>query len=122
MVNEQYRNPYGFINPIKDPKYFAGRHEVLNLKALILFKLSRLKESIECYDEVLGIDPDNDIALYNKACFLAELGDIKEALKCLEKAIKMNKRSVKLARQDESLQKLKNEKRFQELIESKNEL
>jgi tetratricopeptide (TPR) repeat protein len=96
--------------------------DALNLKALILFKLSRHKESIECCDEALRIDPNNGMALYNKARFLAKLGDIKEALKCLEKAIKMNKRFVKLARQDESLQKLKNEKRFQELIESKNEL
>jgi tetratricopeptide (TPR) repeat protein len=117
---DDYENALSYI----DKALEIERNNIiaLNLKALILFKLSRHKESIECCDEVLRIDPNNEMALYNKACFLAELGDKEEALKCLEKAIKINKRFVKLARQDESLQKLKNEKGFRELIESKNEL
>jgi len=43
MVSEQYRNPYDFINPIKDQKYFAGRYKELQEIDYYL-ELSRSKE------------------------------------------------------------------------------
>jgi tetratricopeptide (TPR) repeat protein len=95
--------------------------EALILKSVILSKLSRDKEAIECCDEILKIDPNNGAALYNKACFMAKLGDKENALKCLEKAIEIDEKFIEIARKDESLLHLKDEKRFQELIK-KNDL
>jgi tetratricopeptide (TPR) repeat protein len=43
MVNEQYGNPYDFINPVRDPRFFAGRYEELNEIEYYL-ELSRSKE------------------------------------------------------------------------------
>jgi|GEM_PF-3272480 hypothetical protein len=51
-----------------------------------------------------------------KGCFEAKLGNLVEALKCLEKAIEADRKFIELANSDEDLAILKNDKRFQILI------
>lgn len=50
-------------------------------------------ESIEWAEKALKINPNNDIALFNKAWALTDLGKPKEALKYSERALKINLRN-----------------------------
>ena len=76
---------------------------------------SQIKEALEYCDRALTIDPTNAIALYDKACFLAELGDKDKALEYFKKAIELNKELVKAAKEDECFKSLKDVREFQEL-------
>jgi tetratricopeptide (TPR) repeat protein len=109
-----YESALGYVDKILASEQQNVR--ALILKSLALSKLSHYKEAIECCDKILGINPNNAIALYNKARFLAELGDKENALRCLERTIEIDKKFIEIAKKDESFSNLKKEKRFQELI------
>lgn len=61
--------------------------ETLLNKGFILEKIDKVKESNNCYDEILAIDPNNKFALNNKASNLIRIGSFEEALELANKAL-----------------------------------
>ena len=70
-------------------------------KALALEKLGKYEESIECYDKILEIDPNDARAWYNKGTSLSEhvnpydgssyaKSKAEEAIKCFEKVLEID--------------------------------
>lgn len=60
--------------------------EILNKKGYELNQLGKHSESIECYDEVLTVEPNNLLALKNKGFALKQLGKHEDALECIQRA------------------------------------
>ena len=56
-----------------------------NRKGNALMELSRFHEAVNCYDEALTLDPENDIILSNKGLPSLNLGALMRPLKSLEK-------------------------------------
>jgi len=52
--------------------------------------LSRYTEALECYDEVLEINPQFALAWLNKGWALGALGRYTEALECYDEAIEID--------------------------------
>jgi len=85
-------------------------------KGIILDILLRRNEAFKCYDEALRINPENDFALYNKAC-TANLEKRKdEAIDLLKKSIDINPTYKALAKYDKDFIDLHNDERFLALL------
>ena len=56
-------------------------------KGFAFKNLKDLEKSIECYDEVLKINPDDMFSWYQKGSALESLGRYGEAMKCYDKAL-----------------------------------
>ncbi len=52
--------------------------------------MGQKKEALIYFDKSLKIQPDDVITLHNKSSALSELGRFDEALKCVNKALKLN--------------------------------
>ncbi len=82
-------------------KIKGGSAEAWNSKGSVLVKLYRFREAISCFDEAIRIDPNYDLAWSAKAVAInslfalqeANLGELKEALKYVGEAIKLNPNS-----------------------------
>ncbi|MFX1391574.1 MAG: tetratricopeptide repeat protein [Promethearchaeota archaeon] len=73
-----------------DEKY----DRVWNNKGMVLSKLGRREDAIECYNKAIEIEEKFDLAWYNKGTVLFKLGKIDEAIKCLNKAIEIDEKFV----------------------------
>eukprot|EP00357_Protocruzia_adherens_P014730 CAMPEP_0115034632 /NCGR_PEP_ID=MMETSP0216-20121206/40783_1 /TAXON_ID=223996 /ORGANISM="Protocruzia adherens, Strain Boccale" /LENGTH=77 /DNA_ID=CAMNT_0002413587 /DNA_START=81 /DNA_END=314 /DNA_ORIENTATION=+ len=52
--------------------------------------MKRYTEAIECYDQVLALDPNAAVAYNNKGFALRSLNKVREAVECYEKALKLD--------------------------------
>lgn len=74
-------------------------------------------KAIDTFNEVLKIKPEFPLALYNKACAFARIGNQKQALNNLENAIKYGKGQYSsVAVEDSALLPISNAKKFKELV------
>jgi len=92
--------------------------EALEAKGICLLQSGRLEESIESFNEVLKYDPGNVSALYNKACALSRSNKVDVALKCLEKAILIDKNVAQQAREDHDFNNIRENPIFKKLTEN----
>jgi tetratricopeptide (TPR) repeat protein len=68
----------------------VGPSDSWNLKGLILNKLGRYEEAINCFDFALDINPENYYAWANKGDVLYDQGRYEEAIKCYDSATAIN--------------------------------
>jgi tetratricopeptide (TPR) repeat protein len=73
-------------------------------------------EAIVAYEKVIAIDPNFHQAWYNKACSYAMLANSDLALQNLKTAIKLNITYKYDVKSDTSFDKIRDDKRFQALI------
>lgn len=59
------------------------------------YRVQKYESSVGLYDQCLEVDPNNEIALLNKALALIELGKIEEALISLNLLLKVNPENTK---------------------------
>jgi len=79
-------------------KIKGGSAEAWHSKGGVLVKLYRFREAIICFDEAIRIDPNYDLAWSGKAVAInslfalqeANFGELNEALKYVDEAIKLN--------------------------------
>ena len=94
--------------------------EALHMRGLSYAMMSKNKEAMESFDKALTINPDYADCWYNKACCLALQGEADQCLSSLKQAINLNPQAIKEhAQQDVGFQKLWDDKRFKELVDSK---
>ena len=82
-----------------------------------LISLGNTAEGLEWVRQALEKEPDEPAVLYNVACSYANVGDSEKALDYLEKAATGGWGDPDWMQQDEDLSPLRNEPRFQKLIE-----
>ena len=70
--------------------------------AFSLHELKRTKEAYEVLIPVVDKFPEHDLMRYNLACYCCQLGDLKEAMQWLEKAIDLaGKKDIRLMALDD---------------------
>ena len=72
--------------------------------------------AIACLEQVLKLNPDDELAWYNKACAYALQNNLDLAIDSLQKAIALNPKYREMAKEDRDFDNLKEDKRFQTLI------
>ena len=98
---------------IKSDKYEAWIN-----RGVVLSKLQRYQEAIDSYNKAITIDADANEAYYNKACIYALQNNIRPALENLKKVIEQAPdKYQQLARNDSDFDKVREDKRFQDLIQ-----
>jgi uncharacterized caspase-like protein/tetratricopeptide (TPR) repeat protein len=95
-------------------------HQAWNNRGIALNDLGRYEEAITSYDKALEIKPDFTNAYYNKACLFALQTKIETALELLTTAIKLDPKYREMAKTDSDFDAIRDDFRFQALIQSKN--
>ncbi|PLZ91823.1 hypothetical protein CEN44_07580 [Fischerella muscicola CCMEE 5323] len=91
--------------------------EAWYIRGIALRQLGRYEEAIASYDKALEIKPDYHQAWYNKACCYALQVNIEQAIENLQKAIILNPECREMAKTDSDFDSIRDDERFQELIE-----
>jgi tetratricopeptide (TPR) repeat protein len=82
-------------------------------------KLGRLEQAITSYTQALELEPEDCEAWYNKACCYALQGNLVQALENLKQAIQLDSHRYRtLARTDSDFDSIRQDERFQALIDS----
>ena len=94
------------------------QHEAWYNRANALTSLKQYKEALASYDKAIAIQPNKHEAYYNKACSYALQQNVELAIENLQKAIQLAPGTYQaLVKTDSDLDKLRGDKRFQELIQ-----
>jgi len=62
----------------------------LGNKGITLNKLGRFQESLNCFNKLLKLNPNDKTGWHNKGLALKKLGKPEEALKCFDKALELD--------------------------------
>ncbi|MHC5818948.1 MAG: TPR end-of-group domain-containing protein, partial [Nostoc sp.] len=93
-------------------------YEALINQGIALTKLHRYQDAIGSYDRAIAIKQDLHQVYYNKACSYALQNNVELAIENLEKAIQLvPDKYKKLAKTDPDFNKVRSDKRFQELVQ-----
>jgi TolB-like protein/Tfp pilus assembly protein PilF len=68
-------------------------------------------------ERALELEPDEPMVLYNIGCVYAMAGELERALECVEKSVKSGLAYVDWLRQDSNLDPIRDDPRFQALLE-----
>ena len=80
----------GYLQGLPSVMGDVGPSDSWNLKGIILNRLGRYEEAINCFDVALNINPENYYAWANKGDVLYEQGNYEEAIKFYNSAIAIN--------------------------------
>ena len=111
---EQYENAIKAFDQALKIK--PDKHEALYSKGVALYYSERFDEAIVPFDQALTIKSDYHQALYGKALTYSLGNDTTNALQSLQKAIALNSDYRDLAKTDADLDKIRQDPRFQKLI------
>ena len=87
-------------------------------KGLYLASLGRNEAALACFSKVLSVTPDDGEALYNQACVFSTQNKCDQAIESLILALAHQPDWVKGLNDDDSFNNLRQDTRFQRLIES----
>ncbi len=80
--------------------------------------MQRYQDAIASFDKAIAIKPNKHEAYYNKACSYALQNNLDLAIENLNKAIQfVPNKYKKLAKTDPDFNKVRSDKRFQELLQ-----
>jgi tetratricopeptide (TPR) repeat protein len=92
--------------------------DALAERAQVLTRQGRHREGLALDRRLVRLVPEDPTARYNLACSLALLGEVEQALDHLEQAVELGYRDGPFLAADEDLAGLRDEPRFQALLES----
>jgi superkiller protein 3 len=81
-----------------------------------LTKLGKYEEALKLFDKSLEIDAKHDKSWYWRARSKIKMGNTNEGLVDLKKAIELDLQFIKLAKQEQDFEKIRNDKRFLKLV------
>ena len=87
-------------------------------RGVTLGNLGRHEEAVASYDKALALKPDHDSAWYNRACCLALQNQLDLAIDSLTKAISINQEYQTMAKTDADFDNIRDDQRFQSLVNS----
>jgi len=116
--NEKYDKALGCFDLAL--KLESNYVNALTFKGHTLYRLNRNNDALESYNKVIRLDRNNAEALYNKACLCSLKGDEYGAMTSLERAIRLDSSWKEAAIGDKDLERIKNNPRFCELVQSSN--
>jgi adenylate cyclase len=96
---------------------FPNESRAWNLGAIAQAVLGNDDMAREWASKALEADPEEPLVLYNVACTYSQLGDIDDALDCLDEAITFGWGQKEWLEQDSDLDPLRDDPRFQALRE-----
>jgi tetratricopeptide (TPR) repeat protein len=67
---------------------------IWNEKGVVLARLGRNQEALECYEKILALDPKLEYAWINKGQLFDKQGKHEEAIKCYDNAIQVDQHSL----------------------------
>ncbi|NRA43750.1 MAG: tetratricopeptide repeat protein [Oligoflexales bacterium] len=94
--------------------------QFLTSLGLIYYKMKSYHKAIRAFDDAVRVNPDDSIALYNKACVLALTNRSDEALIVLNKAIQLNPSLQKMAQEDNDFINVKDLPHFRLITHEQN--
>jgi tetratricopeptide (TPR) repeat protein len=116
--NGRWEQAVGFYD--KAIATYDGNVDAMLNKAMAKKRLGATLEALSLVSAVLALEPENDRAWYNGACYKAILGrPVEEIVTDLRKAIQLVPRYREIAASDEDFRRVANEPRFRELVGSK---
>jgi len=87
--------------------------------ALELLRDAKYQEAIQEYKKILDVTPDDETALYNTACAYSLLGDKKNAVEFLIRAVKAGFTDFEHIQNDKDLDNIRDEEEYKALIRDK---
>ncbi|MEL6442130.1 MAG: tetratricopeptide repeat protein [Cyanobacteria bacterium J06621_8] len=87
-----------------------------------LSELARYEEAISSFEKGLAINSNDDLGWYSRACCLAILNRVNLAIESLAKAISLDQEWQEKAKDDRDFDNIRNDEKFQFLINSSLEL
>jgi tetratricopeptide (TPR) repeat protein len=116
--NGKYEEALGCFDSVLELE--SNYVNALTFKGHTLYRLGKNNDALASYSKVIRIDQSNAEALYNKACLCSLKGDEYGALTSLERAIRLDPSWKAAALVDKDLERIKNNPRFSELVQSSN--
>jgi len=90
VINGEYEEAINEIDNLLPNAKNKEKGVLYSLKGYILGILGEYEEAIECFNEVLKLNPKYEEALLNKGLVLYDIGEYKKALKYLNKTLEIN--------------------------------
>ena len=90
----------------------------LYMGANALVGLGEAEQGVRWAERALELEPDEPMVVYNVGCVLAMAGEIDRALDCIEKSVRDRPAFVDWIRHDSNLDPLREQSRFQALLEN----
>ena len=78
--------------------------------------MNRLDQAIQCSNKAIELDPNYANAWYKRSCYMVRKGEIDEALKNLEEAIRLDATNTESAKTDKVFDSVRNNQTFKKLI------
>jgi tetratricopeptide (TPR) repeat protein len=91
--------------------------EAWNLKGLAYYKTRNYGEAIRACDKAIDINPNDAMSWYNKACYLALIGKVDDAMEDLKRSIEIDISFAKKAVRDRDFDNARAEEGFRRIIE-----
>ncbi len=88
----------------------------LDLGAIAHARLGNRERAIQWASKATTIDPENPSVLYNVACTYAQIGEIEQAIDCLEQSIASGMKQVEWFENDPDLEPLREHGRYKALL------
>ncbi|MBL7001958.1 MAG: tetratricopeptide repeat protein [Nitrosopumilus sp.] len=90
--------------------------DVKELESIAYHELSNYNKALECVNEALKFEPNDETFWYNKACYLSLLDRQEEANDALLIATSIEPENINEIENDEDFKNVKNTERFQKLL------
>lgn len=90
--------------------------QALFLISMCYSHMDRLIEAIQLINQVLAVNPRNDEALYNRACYYSRCGDRERALEDLRHAVKLDTTWREAAREDDDFNSIRGDEEFSKIV------
>ncbi len=92
-------------------------HQAWGNRGIALTALGRYEEALVSYNRVLEIQPTDTYAIYKKAACYSFQGDIQTAVETLQQAITLDAKYREMAKTDSDFDGIRDDRRFQALIQ-----
>ena len=83
-----------------------------------LTKQGRHLEALTIDRRLTELAPDDDVAFYNFACSLSNLGRVEDSLAALRRSVELGYENVEYMTKDPDLENIRRDPRFQDILDS----
>jgi tetratricopeptide (TPR) repeat protein len=90
--------------------------DIKELESIAYHELSNYSKALECVNEALKFEPNDESFWYNKACYLSLLGKQEEANDALLIATSIEPENINEIKNEKDFENIKNTERFQKLL------